>query len=600
MGQERNWNFRDDDLTKRLNQWLMGVVYSGRFTGFDKDVSTAGTTLVLSHDVTGYSYNDGDNNPKPKVGVLISNSGVVIKEDSSISVTIQPNNTATDRVDTVYMSHRYLDGSVGGEQATYGVRQGAIGVLNDVIEIPVGYFTMPAGVTDTANGRWQPEKPPLNRDKQWNGQDFSIGNIALTGDSSVTNINSYEVLLGYDVTLTDGAYGVHEINIVLAPEQNLRSELHLFIVANENVLPSFSIKLSVVSDSSTEVLVLPYSEVSNSNRTLKIAEFENGEYRVVSADVGGALRSYSQNDFYKSSVYIKDPSLNSGLSLVIDSDKPSGFYEWRSDNLRFIQLTDSGIPYEPTEGTKILISFLNQSIISNGYVTTPTDDIDLVKNIGYGNTTLGYGSDPQYNYLGLNDASFLTIQGGNIVEFVYNSGQWRALGINSFNSIRGLDTQLKAVSDFNDNVVKKTLHYFSEPSNVSGVTNSDPYGLPIPNSILYIPNDGISRVITLVASANATLGVFANECDTELLLVRYVNASPVSILSKATLNLSGEGSTKILLGGLSLSHTELATNTNVQPNEDYYLLTVRNSGTASVTLDNIRFSLIGTPSDMVG
>ena len=149
MAQERFWNYRDDDLTFRLDQWLLGVIDAGLYRGFDPKLN--GTlTLRLEHDVTGYVKTLKNGDLTNQLGVYVTKQGVLINEDAAIEVDIPPTG-ANARIDYVVAEHDYIDVD-GGTEASYKVIQGpANGSLptltNPNVQIILGQLSLPPNTT---------------------------------------------------------------------------------------------------------------------------------------------------------------------------------------------------------------------------------------------------------------------------------------------------------------------------------------------------------------------------------------------------------------------------------------------------------------------
>lgn len=150
MAQERFWNWRDDDLTFRLDQWLLGIHGSGVYRGFDADL-VDGTNLVLSHTNSGYTKTLKNKQVTDPLGIYITKQGVLIVEDEPITLPIAPNSGANTRIDYIVAHHEYLDID-GGIDSIYKVVQGDAegnepSIEEPAIEILLGKLTLPSGTT---------------------------------------------------------------------------------------------------------------------------------------------------------------------------------------------------------------------------------------------------------------------------------------------------------------------------------------------------------------------------------------------------------------------------------------------------------------------
>lgn len=152
MTQTRYFNWKDEDKTIALNNWLRGVTQSGLYCGFNWN-PTANMTLTLVHTDGEISY-DEDLNPSSSLGVTITPQGVLIKEDASITLPISNGDATHPRIDVIIVSHEYQEGIVGGSAATYAVIQGTPAeiperpALTDITkQVAIGYLYVPAGTT---------------------------------------------------------------------------------------------------------------------------------------------------------------------------------------------------------------------------------------------------------------------------------------------------------------------------------------------------------------------------------------------------------------------------------------------------------------------
>lgn len=156
MAQERFWNWRDDDLSFRLNHWLLGIHESGLYRGFDV-VLTAGLSIQLNHSQTGYKKILEDKQSSEFTGVYITPQGSVINENEPISLPVSANNTSTERYDLIVASHEYSR-LEGGLTASYQIVEG--NSSGDIPELPdpstdvlLGVLRLPANTTSlSSNG----------------------------------------------------------------------------------------------------------------------------------------------------------------------------------------------------------------------------------------------------------------------------------------------------------------------------------------------------------------------------------------------------------------------------------------------------------------
>ena len=152
MAQIRFWNFKDDDTTFRLNQWLNGILNPGVYRGFDF-VAQASNIFRMNHAATGFVDFDIDSVANNAKGVLRTPQGTYILEDGNIDINISANAGPGTRFDLIFCQHEYIDGLEGGAVATYAVSEGVPGggtpaLQNPEKQILIGVLTLPQGFSD--------------------------------------------------------------------------------------------------------------------------------------------------------------------------------------------------------------------------------------------------------------------------------------------------------------------------------------------------------------------------------------------------------------------------------------------------------------------
>lgn len=157
MGQNRYWNWEDDDSTFRMNQRDLAIIPEGRYKGFDLSGGTAAWVLELDHETTGHPYNiKMDLSVTPKLGIWKTRQGMLIEEDAPISFNITPIPVlaAGGRYDLIIGEHNYQQ-VTGGTTAIYKVIEGVASV-NPVIpsvtvpktQVILGYIFIPYTAVD--------------------------------------------------------------------------------------------------------------------------------------------------------------------------------------------------------------------------------------------------------------------------------------------------------------------------------------------------------------------------------------------------------------------------------------------------------------------
>jgi len=156
MSQFRTFEYRADDSTFELNQRLLGIIEPGVYRGFDWD-QQAGLNFIMSHATTGIQYYDSNELLNDPTGILVSKQGVTIKENASISLSIDVGNVFP-RWDAIVMEHYYSE-VTGGVPAIYLVIKGTPGsspvkpsLTNASRQILIGYLYVPASMSSLAEG----------------------------------------------------------------------------------------------------------------------------------------------------------------------------------------------------------------------------------------------------------------------------------------------------------------------------------------------------------------------------------------------------------------------------------------------------------------
>lgn len=145
MAQKKFWNYRDDDLTKDINRWLSGLIESGLYRGFDP-ILGAVMDLKLNHETTGAIRVDSQEAFTQRFGVLCTKQGVIVQDDTEISLPIAITSGA-GRNDIIVYNHKYTE-IEGGEAGFYSVIQGTATDFplpaDELTQTVIGYLTLPA------------------------------------------------------------------------------------------------------------------------------------------------------------------------------------------------------------------------------------------------------------------------------------------------------------------------------------------------------------------------------------------------------------------------------------------------------------------------
>lgn len=153
------FNWKDDDLTRWLNQRLLGIIEAGLYRGYHANllaglelhlVQTQGVTIVSSPT---------ESDPVPytpveiKQGVVLTKQGVAIREADEIILPIQPGDSTNPRIDIIVLETAYVIVQ-NGASVSYSVVEGtpsptpvAPVPVNPLISTVLGYLYVPAGMT---------------------------------------------------------------------------------------------------------------------------------------------------------------------------------------------------------------------------------------------------------------------------------------------------------------------------------------------------------------------------------------------------------------------------------------------------------------------
>jgi len=157
--QRRFWNWKDDDLTIDIDQWLIGIVDSGRFRGFDP-VLGGTMTLTLNHATTGAIRVGIDKLYTSKFGVLATKQGLIVQEYDPVDLVVPTTPSGKYRKGVVIFTHEYTT-VVGGQEGLYSIIWSALTNVGDDLDFPaldsettqtiLGYITLPENCTALNN-----------------------------------------------------------------------------------------------------------------------------------------------------------------------------------------------------------------------------------------------------------------------------------------------------------------------------------------------------------------------------------------------------------------------------------------------------------------
>lgn len=213
MGQRQFTNYQDDILSFDLREALLGILNSGRYSGYNimaiNGTPASGNILLkLQHTGGVKKLAKNATSLSSPIGVMVTTQGTVIHEDQEVPITVTNNAAGSSiKYSLVYMEHEYTDITSGPNPASYGVINGTAGsgipeLASSYKRSIVGYIEMAIGATDITGCKWHP-KPALelygdtklltyllgiNSDLEFTGSD-SLPADGVIGDRKYTEEN---------------------------------------------------------------------------------------------------------------------------------------------------------------------------------------------------------------------------------------------------------------------------------------------------------------------------------------------------------------------------------------------------------------------------
>lgn len=201
MAQERYHNYNRPLASWDENRRFAGILYPGRYYGFDTFNDTAALVFELQHTAaSGYRHVDISEAYEDYFGAWVTTQGVVIKETASITGLTVVTNAANafERIDLVVGTHQW-DASAGGSAAAYSIIQGPNGgptepaLTNPEKQVIIGRLHIPASAANLTGATYEPaEEATLNgidfarRDKPNTFEDTNTSEYTPAGQSSIT------------------------------------------------------------------------------------------------------------------------------------------------------------------------------------------------------------------------------------------------------------------------------------------------------------------------------------------------------------------------------------------------------------------------------
>lgn len=157
MAQKRFLDYKEEDSTFILNQMYLGILNPGLYRGFEARLNP-GTTLELHHIDTGIRKVAINGGISSMMGCFLTKQGVVVTDDSTIRLVIEPTTTSS-RSDSIVANHSYSE-TKGGTSAHYTVIKG--GAVLTSTQTLLGILRLPPNCNSltTTGVIYEKAKPP--------------------------------------------------------------------------------------------------------------------------------------------------------------------------------------------------------------------------------------------------------------------------------------------------------------------------------------------------------------------------------------------------------------------------------------------------------
>lgn len=447
MAQERFWEYRDDDSTIRLDNWLMGCLLPGRYVGFDFS-SVSGLNLTIGHSKTGVVYNDVSNSPKNKQGVWISKTGVVVKEDGEITLLIQPNNSIVDRVDLIYGEHEYRDGVVGGSQATYGVLEGVtdLSLDSNPKRVPLAAVVVPAGAQDLSDINYISHKSPLPTEKNWSWQKEHVVSVSLNNSQRTTKIKPQDLGKNYSISNPTPISETHEVIFELSPhnEDDIGNIYNVVIDTNDLVKGTL-IRISYKSSSSDINQIIDFDSYDlNSSERVMLTLKRGVDSLYLSSISRGSDFSTGKNN-RSDLAPIKAPVNNiesiseTSTVVLIDELKYPSYVKVNSESIDYILNPNVD---KPELGTEVILEANHENglrvlFLDSSASSLPTGQFGIESgSIGASNVSVFDGS---FNERDVG----LKVKFGGVIKLIFTSNdKWHVVNESMASRVAGLEHNL--------------------------------------------------------------------------------------------------------------------------------------------------------------
>ncbi|GAB4493103.1 MAG: hypothetical protein OHK0045_21980 [Raineya sp.] len=184
------WNYREEDSTWFLNNYLAAVLPAGVYQGFDANLSS---DMILRLHQNNAVETIEQNGQVKRYGVIRTKQGVTVLEDNQVSFSIAPT-TTLPRIDVVFFQHQYEATEIS-PIGFYGVLQGTMNSnpaapsLNvPAFQTKIGELHLPANCTSLLQAKFIKEKTPILQRRQ---KTLIIARKDMISTSSYEVVNNY-------------------------------------------------------------------------------------------------------------------------------------------------------------------------------------------------------------------------------------------------------------------------------------------------------------------------------------------------------------------------------------------------------------------------
>lgn len=221
MAQRVFWNYQEALTSFDLGKMLAGILFPGRYTGFDTKSNPSALNLSLTHAATGIQQSDINGSLTTKTGVWISPQGSVIQENATVVIgSVAANSSGNPRIDLIIGD--YLKPVSSSASATYAIVTGTPAATpvapanpDNTRKVILGYLLVPDGTTTDLSGctYTKADIPLLGGEAR---PDYSaVANLSLSNSWTSTNVADNTKV---DIEVRSGATNTMRfMNMVTSP-----------------------------------------------------------------------------------------------------------------------------------------------------------------------------------------------------------------------------------------------------------------------------------------------------------------------------------------------------------------------------------------------